>query len=160
MKKFAAALVARRERSLLPERRASRGARSAEWFLARIDATARTEEPIRERFERPTGDIPAGLKSAMMECQKPFHLWNVTRIADASVASFEPVAPYKVGAAAKQSTDTEGRPGRVTPASRLLRGAREEVDLVRADAFGARRRLRRLLSESAEEQGLGVPDEG
>jgi len=31
---------------------------------------------------------------------------------------------------------------------------------VRADAFGAKRRLRRLLSESAEDHGLGVPDEG
>lgn len=160
LKKFAAALVARRERALSPERPASRGARSAQWFLARVDAAATAGEPIRARFEPPTGDIPGHLKSAMMECQKPFQLWNVTRVVEAGAVRFEALPPYTVGAAATGALDREGRPGRVVPASRLLRGAREEADLTRADAFGARRRLRRLLSESAEEQGLGVPDEG
>ncbi len=160
LKEFAAALEERRARALVPTREASRGARSAEWFLARVGASEKVDEPIRERFEAPTGDIPAHLKSAMMECQKPFHLWNVTRVVDTSAVSFDPVPPYRVGAAARDAIDAEGKPGRVVPASRLLRGAREEVELVRADAFSASRRLRRQLTESAEEQGLGVPDEG
>src|SRR5438270_343228 len=106
-----AALAARRERSPLPERPASRGARSAEWFLARAFAFARVEEPIRVRFEPPSREIPAHLKSAMMECQKPFHLWNVTRVVDVTAIGFERVPPYKVGAAASASEeDREGRP--------------------------------------------------
>ncbi len=131
--------------------------RAAEWWLGRAAATERTDEPIRARLEPPTGDIPVSLKTAMTECQKPFHLWNVTRIDEASPFAFEKVPPYVVGAL--EAADRAGQPGRVVPASRVLRGTDEETALVRADAFGAKRRLKRLLSESAEEQGLGVPDE-
>lgn len=124
-----------------------------ERFLARGGQAPRT------LAAPPVGDIPGSLKAAMMECQKPFQLWNVTRVAEVAEPRFEPVEPYKVGAAAKDAVTREGQPGKVVPASRLLKGAREEVDLVRADAFGAKRRLKRMLTESAEEQGLGVPDE-
>src|SRR5581483_8378515 len=124
-----AALIARRERPLTPERSPSRGARAAEWFLHRLDAATSADEPIRARFEPATGDIPARLKSAMMECQKPFQLWNVTRIAEVARLAFEALPPYKVGSAGLEPADREGRPGRVVPASRLLRGAREEAEL-------------------------------
>jgi hypothetical protein len=158
LKKYAALLVARLERPRLPERPPSRGIRSAEWFLSRVASKESAGEPIRSRFERPTGDIPVSLKTAMTECQKPFQLWNVTRVEKVDDATYEKVPPYVVGAVA--APDRTGQPGRVVPASRLVHGAREESALVRAEAFGAKRRLPRLMSESAEEQGLGLPDEG
>ena len=154
LRELAERLVARREPR--PTSTTSRGSAAVEWFLGQVGPAEKTQETIRGRFERPTGDIPGTVKVAMSDCQKPFHLWNVNRVEE-NAGAFVKEPPYTLGAAA--ATEREGLPGKVVPASRLAERAREDASLARADAFGAGRRLRNMLSEDAASQGLGVGDE-
>jgi hypothetical protein len=154
LREFAERLVRRREPRLTDP--GPRGADAVEWFLGQVEPAVKAQETIRARFEPPTGDIPGSVKIGMSDCQKPFHLWNVNRIED-KPGTFVKEPPYTLGAAA--AIEREGLPGKVVPASRLAERAREDASLTVADAFGAGRRLKNMLSEDAASQGLGVADE-
>src|SRR5262249_49470855 len=64
LREFAARLAARRE-PRPREDRTPRGAVAVEWFLGHVEPATDREGTIRERFERPTGDIPGSVKIAM-----------------------------------------------------------------------------------------------
>ncbi len=162
LRKYAELLSARRTPGPLAlEAEAPRGSQAARWFLDRAERVSSSEEDrINGRFKATPGDIPGSLKSAMMECQKPFHLWNVNREEWTSRESFVKGPKYEIGrAAVENGPSKEGQPGTVVPCSKVAREQREADDLVRSEAFGFKRRLRRQLTQDPAEEGLGLPDE-
>jgi hypothetical protein len=159
LRKYAETIAVRLERPGKEPPGDSRGTRAALWLLGRFDRTESPRAPIERRFVPAVGDCPPRLKSAMMECQKPFHLWNVRRDEYGDSLAFEAGPRYSVGRASQEGgPDREGRPGTVVPASKHVSRVAEENALVRAEAFGASRRLRRALEQDPGDEGLGVPD--
>jgi hypothetical protein len=141
----AARIKARLERPRLDPREPSRGTLAAEWFLLR------SQKGDIEPIEVGTAEPPGSIRSAMNQCQKPFQLWNVTRIDDQRPARFEPGPRYSIGAAGAPGE----RPMAVTPASRAARREADEAEMIFGQAFGWRREKRQLLSEDG---GFGLPD--
>lgn len=141
---------------LAVEQPLGRGADAADWFLARSEASARAARGAARAAEVRDFPTPWTVTAAQAQCQKPFHLWNVTREEWSGAIAFERGLRYVLGRAAHEHGPTsEGRPGKVTGATALAHGADREREETHEHAWAHRRGLFQLLGQDPARSGLG-----
>jgi hypothetical protein len=145
--------------SHVPEPRSSA---AAAWLFRQVDLVGAADEMTVTDWQISMRDTPEELKSGMMECSKPFTLWNVDR--DEGPGAWKPGKQDRVllqlgRACPEKAKDREGMPGKVAYATKALRDELVERALVRRQAFSRQEYLRNILCTNPAVAGIGVRDD-